>query len=137
MGSGKSTKVDVKEDGTTVDALIEAVKGRGIGESHLWFNGKIETLGQPGFMRLREAFPAAVLQCPVDFAGPLAAAAPQKALDILSMISEWGVNRLSVKWETVRDRPPQLMGIRREHLQRPRPGVFSSGRAAGATINHI
>ena len=103
VGSGKSIKVDVKEDGTTVDAVIEAIKERGIGESHLWFNGKMKTLGQPGFMRLREAFPAAVLQCPVDFAVPLAAAAPQKALDILSMISEWGVNRLSVKWETVRE----------------------------------
>ena len=65
--SGKSIKVDIKEYGTTVEVVIEAIKERGIGESHLWFNGKMETLGQPGFMRLREAFPAAVLQCPVDF----------------------------------------------------------------------
>lgn len=102
VGSGKSIKVDVKEDDATVAAVIDAIKRREIADSRLWFNGRIETLGQPGFTRLREAFPDAVLQCPVDFAVPLTAAAPQKALDILSMISEWGVNRVSVKWGTVR-----------------------------------
>ena len=101
----------------------------------------METLGQPGFMRLREAFPAAVLQCPVDFRRSLAAAAPQKALDILSMISEWGVNRLSVKWETVRESKvldrlnPWEFEVNIYSV--PDLESFPSGRAAGAAVNHL
>ena len=46
------------------------------------------------------AFPEAVIQCPIDFLTPMIIGVPEKAGETLALFHEWGVNRFSVGWET-------------------------------------
>ena len=103
VASGKSVKIDIKGDAATFDAVFAAVEEAEIDHSRLWFNGKIETLGEAAIRKLSETFSSSVVQCPVDFLVPLMSASPTKALDVLLMMKDWGVNRVSVKWETASD----------------------------------
>ena len=95
---GRGVKFDLKENGILLDKVLEAVARFAFEESELWFNGNVERIGKDGFKKLREAHPSAVIQCPVDFMGPLILGIPEKAKEILDMFTEWSVNRLSLNW---------------------------------------
>jgi hypothetical protein len=41
-----------------------------------------------------------VIQVPVNFLGPLVAAAPGNAAEIVEMLKDWGINRMSIGWST-------------------------------------
>ena len=103
VASGKSIKIDIKENSATFEAVLAAVQEAEMDHSRLWFNGKIETLGEAAIRKLSRAFPSSVVQCPVDFLVPLISTSPTKALDVLVMMKDWGVNRVSVTWETAND----------------------------------
>ncbi|MCD6138423.1 MAG: hypothetical protein J7J91_07615 [Deltaproteobacteria bacterium] len=98
--SGKGVKLDLKAGGTLVDKILDIVSDYGFDDSHLWFNGKVERLQESGFRRVATAHPSAILQCPVSFLAPLILSAPEKAKDILSMFTDWGINRFSISWLT-------------------------------------
>ncbi len=51
---------------------------------------------EEGFRRLRRLFPDAIIQCPVDFMAPLILAMPDEAERILSIVTDWGVSRVSI-----------------------------------------
>jgi hypothetical protein len=55
-------------------------------------------VGAKGFRRLRSAHPDAIVQCPVDFLGPLVLAASRRARAVLRMLAGWGISRFSVAW---------------------------------------
>ena len=99
--SERSIKLDIRENGHTLDALVAEIRARGIPEDRLWFSANIDELGEGGFRRLRRTFPRVVIQCPVDFMAPLILVMPDRAREILSSLSEWGINRVSVKWDNL------------------------------------
>ena len=102
--SDRSIKLDIRENGPTLDSLLAEIQARRIPEDRLWFSANIDELGEPGFRRLRETFPDAVIQCPVDFMAPLILAMPERAREILGSLSEWGIGRVSVKWDNLAKR---------------------------------
>jgi len=96
----KGVKLDLKGDGMLVDRVLDVVDAYGLDESCLWFNAKVERLQEKGFRRLAAAHPLAVLQCPVSFLAPLILSVPEKAKEILTMFTDWGINRFSISWLT-------------------------------------
>ena len=96
-GAGKGAKLDLK-DPAVLGEVLTFVHRSGLDDDDLWFNGLVDTVGEHGFRRIATAHPGAVVQCPVDFLGPLAAAAPAEAERLVDMLSSWGVNRFSVGW---------------------------------------
>jgi hypothetical protein len=95
----KAVKLDIK-DPHTLDDLMALLAGLGVAGDDLWFNGRIDVLGEDGFRRLRRAWPQAVVQCPVDAMAPIALAAPERARRMLVEIASWGVDRFSLAWDT-------------------------------------
>lgn len=96
-GAGKGAKLDIK-DRAAVGEVLTLVRGAGLGDDDLWFNGDVDTLGEQTFRRIAAAHPGAIVQCPVDFLGPLAVAAPSEAKQLVEMLRSWGVNRFSLSW---------------------------------------
>ena len=59
-----------------------------------------ESLAEPGFRGIAQTHPGAVIQCPIDFLAPLAAAAHEDAERMLERLRSWGINRFSIAWRT-------------------------------------
>jgi hypothetical protein len=97
---GKAVKLDLKHE-DTIDPALALVAGCGLDDEDLWFNGRIDVLGEDGFRRIVAAHPGAVVQCPVDFLGPLAVAAPSQAKLLVEMLTGWGLDRFSVGWSNL------------------------------------
>ena len=159
--AGKSLKIDLKEN-AAIDRVIFAIESTGIEHSRLWFNGKIETLHPEGFRRLSLAFPTATLQCPINFMVPLMNTLPERAKTLLDEFASWGINRLSIKWDTptmqrVLDllddwgfglniyNVPDLQAFLRAVLMQPRsvtsdfnfPKWRNYGRGSGGEVRHL
>ena len=98
--AGRNVKIDLKRDGHVVEGVIDEVGRSGLEPDSIWFNGAIETLRADGFRRLAAAYPDATISCPADLFGPLLAAAPNHADDFLDTLARWGINRLSISWDT-------------------------------------
>ena len=98
-GFGKSIKFDLKERTGTVDCILEILVGEHIEESRLWFNGNVEVLGERGFKELRNAFPAAIIQCPIGFLIPEILDGPADVHHTLAELQSWGVSRFSIEWD--------------------------------------
>lgn len=95
--TGKAAKLDLK-DPAAVGETLSSLRRSGLGDDELWFNGRIDTLGEQTFRRITLAHPRAVLQSPVDFLGPLMAAAPAEAKQTVATLARWGINRFSISW---------------------------------------
>lgn len=95
--AGRGIKLDLK-DPAAIDEMLLAVRRSGLDDDDLWFNGRVDTLGEPTFQRIVAAHPGAVVQCPVDFLGPIAATAPAEAKRVIASLTRLGVNRFSVSW---------------------------------------
>ena len=96
----KSVKLDLKEDGILLDRVFSMLEYSKIDDTSLWFNGKIETLREEGFRRIAVVYPRSIIQCPIDYLAPLILSKPRKALEVLDMFAEWGINRFSISWKT-------------------------------------
>jgi phosphoglycolate phosphatase-like HAD superfamily hydrolase len=95
--AGKAVKLDVK-DADALDELLVLVAEAGLGDGDLWFNGRLDVLGEDGVRTIRAAHPDAIVQVPIDFLGPLATAMPDEATGLLQTLTGWGVTRFSVAW---------------------------------------
>jgi hypothetical protein len=95
----KGIKLDIKQRDIG-DELLALVGRSGVPGHDLWFNGRIDVLGEDGFRRLRRAWPAATVQCPIDVLAPAIVAAPDRARAALDEMAAWGVNRFSLAWDT-------------------------------------
>ncbi len=95
----KSLKVDLKAGVALIERIIKLFDKYNMSQDRLWFNGMIERLQKQGFQLISQTFPNAIIQCSIDFLGPLAFSAPEKAIDILNMFQEWGINRFSINWK--------------------------------------
>jgi hypothetical protein len=97
--AGKGVKLDIKEPGV-VDDVAALVARSGLRGGDLWFNGRLDVLGEHGLRRLRRAWPDATVQCPVDVLAPLVLAAPDHARAVLDEVASWGVDRFSLAWDS-------------------------------------
>ena len=98
--ANRAAKIDFKENGLVLDAVLNLVSDLGFPDDHLWFNGNVERIREEGFRQLAAAHPGAILQCPVDFLAPLIIGVPDKAREILELFRSWGINRFSLGWRT-------------------------------------
>jgi hypothetical protein len=97
--AGKGVKLDIKEH-DTLDDLLALVGRVGVAGTDLWFNGRLDVLGEDGLRRLRDTWPDAIVQCPVDALAPLVLAAPEPARAMLDDLVSCGVDRFSLAWDT-------------------------------------
>lgn len=95
----KSIKLDLKENGLLIDNLLSLLRNNLCGGENLWFNGKIELLKKECFCKLAEAYPMSIIQCPIDSLVPLILSVPNKALAMLDVFRDWGINRFSISWK--------------------------------------
>jgi mRNA-degrading endonuclease RelE of RelBE toxin-antitoxin system len=95
--AGKAVKLDLK-DADALDELLVLVAEAGLGDGDLWFNGRLDVLGEDGVRAIRAAHPDAIVQVPTDFLGPLVTAMPDEATGLLRTLTDWGVTRFSVAW---------------------------------------
>jgi phosphoglycolate phosphatase-like HAD superfamily hydrolase len=98
----RSLKLDLKENGGLIETTLGLLDKYGFDDSRLWFNGEVHTLGEKGFRTLRERYPDAVVQCPLDALAPLLIALPDRVQGLLATLRAWGINRFSVAWGTPR-----------------------------------
>jgi hypothetical protein len=89
-------KLDLKDGPGVLDEVLALVQRHEFEDDRLWFNASIVAVGAEGFRRLRAAHPGAIVQCPVDFLGPLVLAGPSRARAVLQMLAGWGISRFSV-----------------------------------------
>jgi beta-phosphoglucomutase-like phosphatase (HAD superfamily) len=94
----KGVLLDLKAGGQLIDRVLEQVVTYGFNGSNLWFNGDAEALQERGFRQLAAAHPGAIIQCSADFLAPLICSKPARAKEILDMLADWGINRLSINW---------------------------------------
>jgi hypothetical protein len=102
LAAGKSIKLDLKENGGLIDAIIARIEKAGVSDDALWFNGNAEDLDRSVFERLSSQFPRAIIQCPVGFMVPMMPISPTVARERLEEFRSWGINRLSIDWK-IRD----------------------------------
>lgn len=96
--AGRSVKLDLKEDGSTLAEAVELVDEIGMKGDRVWLNAELPALGQRGFESLRERFPRSTISAPVDFLVPLMLASETAADHALRLLNTWGVSRLSLRW---------------------------------------
>lgn len=98
LGEDRGLKLDLKEGGVLVDRVLRMLESYGLPAERLWFNGDIDRLEETGFRQIAEAFPDAILQCPVDFMVPLFRAVPDEARRLCELFASWGIQRFSLEW---------------------------------------
>jgi len=100
----KCIKIDLREGQPLLYKTIEILKAHSLADERLWFNAKIDKIGEEGFKLLRQSFPDAIIQTPVDFIKPLILGMPNQASDIMNDLEQWGINRFSVGWKFASNR---------------------------------
>jgi glycerophosphoryl diester phosphodiesterase len=95
---GRGVKLDFKNGPHVAPEVVTLLEEHGLGDHRLWFNARIDVLGADGFNSVRSRYPAAIVQCPVDFLGPLVVAVPKRARAVLRTLASWGISRFSVGW---------------------------------------
>jgi hypothetical protein len=97
VDSGRSVKLDLKENGPTLQGVVELVDRLGLDDERLWWNAELPAIDREGFVSLRERFPHATISCPVDFLVPLLlSSSASQALDV---VRACGISRLSFRWD--------------------------------------
>ncbi len=100
----KAVKLDFKEGRSLTKETVALLESMDIPDEDLWFNGNIERLLEEGYGQIKDAFPYAVIQCPIDFMAPLVLGVPEQAKALLKLLRGWGINRFSIGWGTLRKR---------------------------------
>ena len=115
-GRGKSIKIDFKEGGPLLDEVFDIIDAHGYKPHQLWFNAKLDVLGEEGFLRIARTYPGAIIQAPIDFIKPLVMSLPERASQILQDLEQWGINRFSVGWKFATNRE-FIMALKKKGYQ--------------------
>jgi hypothetical protein len=100
--AGRGAKIDLKEGGPVLEAVLSIVGSTSIREEDLWFNCAAEIVGgRPGFEAISHAHPLARISVPVDTLASWLLVCPDRGLDLLAELRTWGINRLSVSVQTL------------------------------------
>jgi hypothetical protein len=97
VDAGRSVKLDLKENGPTLQGAVELVDRLGFDDERLWWNAELPAIDREGFVSLRERFPHATISCPVDFLVPLLLSS--SAGQVLDVVRACGISRLSFRWD--------------------------------------
>ena len=97
---GKSIKLDLREGGSVIHESPAALRKASFDDSRIWFNANAHVLGKEEFAVLQDAYPSASIQSAIDSMVPILLSRPEEGLEFLEELRSWGVNRLSVKWDT-------------------------------------
>jgi hypothetical protein len=99
--AGRGAKIDLKEGGPVLEAVLGIVGSASIHDEDLWFNCAAEIIGgRPGFEAISTAHPLARISVPVDTLASWLLVCPDRGLDLLAELRIWGVDRLSVSVQT-------------------------------------
>lgn len=98
--AGRGVKVDLKADQASNLRLLKLLQSAGIVSNDIWFHVNTEHLSEPEFRHLAETQPGAIIEVPIGFLAPLISKGGQLAESILDRLSDWGVNRFALSWET-------------------------------------
>lgn len=93
-------RLDLSAQPELLEGLLELLRGQELEQIAYWFAGTIDGLRAAGFKRLARDFTGAILECRADFLAPLTIAAPERVRGLVSMLQDWGVNRVGVSWDT-------------------------------------
>ncbi|MDK1119489.1 MAG: DUF2181 domain-containing protein [Anaerolineae bacterium] len=96
--AGRAIKLDLKSKDILLDQVLELIVKFDLADEELWFNSDLEKLKEQGFRRLAKTHPNAIIQCSIDFLAPLILTTADKAHETLQMLTNWGINRFSLKW---------------------------------------
>jgi len=96
----RSIKFDLKEGGDVLKRVADLAAQFTFSNEQIWFNGDIDTIREDGFRWLSKNFPNSTIQCAGEYLTPLIIAAPDKAKEIFEMFKDWGITRISIKWNT-------------------------------------
>jgi hypothetical protein len=100
--AGRGAKIDLKEGGPVLEAVLGILESTSIHEEDLWFNCAAEIIGgRPGFEAISNAHPLARISVPVDTLASWLLVCPDRGLDLLAELRTWGVDRLSVSVQTL------------------------------------
>jgi hypothetical protein len=100
--AGRGAKIDLKEGGPVLEAVLGILESTSIHEEDLWFNCAAEIIGgRPGFDAISNAHPLARISVPVDTLASWLLVCPDRGLDLLAELRTWGVDRLSVSVQTL------------------------------------
>jgi hypothetical protein len=97
----KSINIDLKAGGIIVEKVMESIDTHGLDDSRLWFNINVDRLRELGFWILMKKYPKAIIQADVGFLVPLICSAPDKARVVLDMFTDSGINRFSIRWQSL------------------------------------
>jgi hypothetical protein len=98
----RGAKIDVKESGPVLEAVLGIVGSTPIHDEDLWFNCAVEIIGgRPGFQAISHAHPLARISVPVDTLASWLLVCPDRGLALLDELRAWGVDRLSVSVQTL------------------------------------
>ena len=100
--AGRGAKIDLKESGPVLDAVLGIAGSTPIHDEDLWFNCAAEIIGgRPGFEAISHAHPLARISVPVDTLASWLLVCPGRGLALLDELRGWGVDRLSVSVRTL------------------------------------
>jgi len=100
LDHNKGIRIALPADAKRGGKLIKSLKNYEIDSSRLWLTGRVDTLGESFFRLLRDTFPEARLECPIDFLIPVVMSATDKAEHILDIYMNWGIQRFSLSWKS-------------------------------------
>jgi hypothetical protein len=99
--AGRGAKIDLKEGGPVLEAVLGIVGSTSIHDEDLWFNSAAEIIGgRPGFEAISAAHPLARISVPVDTLASWLLVCPDRGFELLAELRTWGVDRLSVSVQT-------------------------------------
>jgi hypothetical protein len=99
-GRGKKLKIDLGESGFFAGDAIRIIRDHGFEDSDVWFAAESAALSEVGFRILRDLYPSAIIECPIDSLAPALLQTPRWAREALVRLADWGINRFSIDWRT-------------------------------------
>lgn len=103
VDSNRSVRLDLRQS-VVVAQVVSSVHDCELAPARLWFAGELHQLSERGTRQLREHFPEATVSCRIDFLAPLVFGALEHALDMLKVLTQWGITRLDLDWRVPKAR---------------------------------
>jgi hypothetical protein len=96
----KGLRINLGSHAAALDPVLKLLAASGVADARLWFSGSFDALGEQGIRRIAAAFPAAIIECPIDFLAPLISGAPTRSRQPLKMFKDLGIGRFGMSWQT-------------------------------------
>jgi phosphoglycolate phosphatase-like HAD superfamily hydrolase len=102
--AGRVVRFELQAGGPLLEHVLSRVAEWELPQPSVWISGAFHDLGEHGLRLTRDCLPQATISCAADFLAPLVFGALEHAIDVLDVLRDWGVDRLSIQWEQPRVR---------------------------------